>query len=104
MDPKVPDRPTIDPTEAVSVEPEIDVIEEPKAKKGGRPSNAELIAENEAMRARLAPLEAAAKVLASIPCEITKPEDHIEYTLSRDRTVHIRAGDIRSARKALGWV
>lgn len=116
LEPKVPEGPTAlrdenDTPEVPEVElpeseesPEETPADKKNAKKGGRPANAELMAENKALRERIALLVVAARVLAEVPIDAAKEDTAVEYTLSRQgRTVQIHAGDVRSARRALGF-
>jgi hypothetical protein len=97
------DEPTIPtaPTEPIS--PNGDEPDDKKSKsKGGRPSNADLAADNKRLADECAALRLALAHLAAIPDDPTKKDDAVLYELSRSgQACKLTAGQIRRARKLL---
>lgn len=119
-EPKVPDGPTALAPAPRPAPPEIgedddgdEDFEEPSApgaarpakggNRGGRKPWPELAEEHRLLQERVKELLAAAAVLARLPYHADREDAYTEYSITRlGRTVQIRRGEIRRARRAVG--
>jgi hypothetical protein len=104
------DEPTIPiaPTDPAPQEPDDESPNNGKKKgkdKGGRPSNADLAAENKRLAAENLALREALADFSAIPDDSSKPDDFVLYKLARSgRSIRLTSGHVRRARKLLQGV